>query len=159
MVSRTKALQKKAQTAVAVKKAAVAALARTRKLHQQLDSKHALAAADKMYTLEMLGANDSKAGGAGGRKNRLEALDRLSYQGAGLHPGQRNDFEWWKRQWDEAMVAEHKGNWAALFAGWMQNIINSSESNAFSAFMHEETNRVLRSKFPVALSVPGITGK
>ena len=111
--------------------------------------------ANKMFTLDMLGGDDSKAKGAAGRKQRFEVLDRLSSQGAGLHPEQRNEFDWWKRQWDDAMVEEHKGKWAALFAGWMQNIMNSSESNAFSAFMHDETNRVLRSKFPFALKVPG----
>ena len=154
-VTQTKALQKKAKAAIAEKNAAVAALAKTRKLHQKLESTRALAMADKMFTLDMLGADDSKAKGATGRKQRFEVLDRLSSQGAGLHPEQRNLFDWWKRQWDDAMVEEHKGKWAALFAGWMQNIMNSSESNAFSAFMHEETNRVLRSKFPFALKVPG----
>ena len=155
MVNQTKMLQQKAKAAIAEQKTAVAALAKARKLHSDIESKAAMAAATKMYTLEQLGDKHSTAGGAGWRKHRFDALDRLSWQGAGLHPAQRNEFDWWKRQWDDAMVDEHKNKWAALFASWMQNIMNSSESNAFSAFMHDETNRVLRSKFQVALTVPG----
>ena len=105
----------------------------------------------------MLGANDSKAGGAAARKNRWEVLDRLARNGAALSPSQRNDFDLWKRIWDEAMVEEHKGKWAETFAGWMQNIVASSEANAFSAFMHAETNRVVRHRVKNALTVPGAT--
>ena len=104
----------------------------------------------------MFGANDSKAGGAAARKNRWEVLDRLARNGAALSPSQRNDFELWKRSWDEAMVEEHKGKWADTFAGWMQNIVDSSETNAFSAFMHAETNRVLRERVKNVLTVPGV---
>ena len=66
----------------------------------------------------MLGANDSKAGGAAARKNRWEVLDRLARNGAAVSPSQRNDFELWKRSWHEAMVEEHKGKWADTFSGW-----------------------------------------
>ena len=51
------------------------------------------------------------------------------------------------------MVAEHKAQWAETFAHWMQGIVNSTEGNAFSIFMHSETNRVLRDT--KALAVPG----
>ena len=54
------------------------------------------------------------------------------------------------------MVEEHKGKWAETFAGWMQDVLNSSETNAFSTFMHIETNRVLRDRFPKVLAVPGL---
>ena len=55
------------------------------------------------------------------------------------------------------MVEEHKGKWADTFAGWMQHIVDSSETNAFSAFMHAETNRVLRERVKTALTVPGVS--
>ena len=104
----------------------------------------------------MLGANDSKAGGAAARKNRWEVLDRLANNGVALSPSQRNDFELWKRIWDEAMVEEHKGKWAETFAGWMRNILDAPEANAFSAFVHAETNRVLRDKIKSVLAAPGV---
>ena len=48
--------------------------------------------------------------------------------------------------WDEAMIQEHKEGWGNKFAGWMQTIANSTASNAFSVFVHSDTNRVLRDK-------------
>ena len=107
----------------------------------------------KTFAVETLRAGDSKAGGTRARKNRFEVLDRLSHHGAGLSPSKRNDFEWWKHVWDDAMVGEHKANWSETFASWMQDVLNSSESNAFLTFMHKETNRVLRDSG--ALVVPG----
>ena len=88
-------------------------------------------------------------------KDRFDVLDRLAGGTicAKLSPSQRNDFEWFKHTWDDAMVAEHKAQWAETFAHWMQDIVNSTEGNAFSVFMHNETNRVLRDK--KALAVPG----
>ena len=70
-----------------------------------------------------------------------------------LSSQQRNDYDWFKSMWDEAMIQEHNDNWGEKFAGWMQTIVNSTASNAFSVFMHSETNRVLRDK--QALAVPG----
>ena len=109
-----------------------------------------------MFPLEMLGANDSKAGGAASRKNRVEVLDRVARHGAGLGAAQQNDFEWWKRAWDDVIVEQHKGQWAETFATWMQDVLNFSETNAFSTFMHTETNRVLRDRFQKVLAVPGL---
>ena len=83
-------------------------------------------------------------------------LDRLARLGADRSPSQRNDFEWWKRAWDDAMVEEHKGKWAETFAGWMQDVINSSKTNAFSTLVHNETNRVLRDRFKKVMAVPGV---
>lgn len=139
------------------KKTAVAALAKAKRALQNEEGRFACGAAIKTFSLCMLGANDSKAGGAAARKNRWEVLDRLARNGAALSPSQRNDFEFWKRIWDEAMVEEHKGQWADTFAGWMQNIVDSSETNAFSAFMHAESNRVLRKRVKNVLAVPGVS--
>ena len=82
--------------------------------------------------------------------------DRVARHGAGLSAAQQNDFDWWKKAWDDAMVEQHKGQWAETFATWMEHVISSSETNAFSQFMHTETNRVLRHLFPKVLAVPGL---
>ena len=147
-----KELRQSAQTAVAAKKAALAALAKAKRAHEDVERKQAQTAAFKTFSLDMLGGNSSNAGGAAARKNRFQVLDRV---GTHLSPAQRNDFEWWKRAWDDAMVEQHKGKWAEIFAGWMQEIINKPESNAFSVFMHNETNRVLKEKVKNVLAVPG----
>ena len=86
-------------------------------------------------------------------KNRFEVLDRLSRHQAGLSDAQKNDFQWWKEAWDEAMVTQHGANWADTFAGWVQNLLNATGSNAFSKFMYDETVRVLHDS--KALAVPG----
>ena len=84
----------------------------------------------------------------------FEVLDRLAGGNrAKLSPSQRNDFDWFKHTWDEAMVAEHTAQSGETFAHWMQGIVNSTEGNALMIFMHSETNRVLRDT--KALAVPG----
>ena len=87
-------------------------------------------------------------------KNRFEVLDRLSRHKAGLSPAQKNDFAWWKEAWDEAMVTEHRANWAETFAGWVQKVMEAKATNAFSHFMYDETCRVFHEK--AALAVPGV---
>ena len=155
-VRRDKDRRKEAQTAVAEKAAAQDELRKAKKAIRDMESKLACDAAMKTFSIEMFGAGHPKAGGQTARKNRFEVLDRLAGgngAGAKLSPSQRNDFDWFKHNWDEAMVAEHKAQWAETFAHWMQGIVNSTEGNAFSIFMHSETNRVLRDK--KALAVPG----
>ena len=71
----------------------------------------------------------------------------------GLSDEQRNVFSWWKGAWDEAMVKQHKENWAKTFAGWTQRILDSTNPNEFSLFMHSETVRVLSGQ--AVLAVPG----
>ena len=113
-------------------------------------SRHAI----KTFTLDALGADSENAGGAKGKTNRLEVLDRLSHLKAGLSAGQRNDWPWFQHAWDQAMVAEHKGNWASVFSGWVQHVLDDERSNAFSEFVYSETCRVLADS--AALQVPGI---
>ena len=67
-------------------------------------------------------------------KNSFEVLDRLSRHAAGLSDAQKNDFQWWKEAWDGAMVTTHGVNWADMLAGWVQNLLGATESNAFSKF-------------------------
>ena len=111
--------------------------------------KHAV----KTFLLDSLGAGEKNAGGGKGRKQRLEVLDRLRRIGAGLSAGQKNDWAWFSDAWDRAMVAEHGAGWAALFAQWMQGVLNDTRSNAFSLFVHKETLRVFHGA--AALHVPG----
>ena len=151
--SQTQALNSAGQAAFAARKTALADLANAKKLQQQVATKLACDAAMKTFSMHMLGGTGSKARGREGHKNRFHVLDRLPHLGDGLHPYQRNDFEWWKRAWDDAMVEEHKGKWAETFASWMQDVLNSKASNAFSTFVYKETSRVLRDK--KALVVPG----
>ena len=87
------------------------------------------------------------------KKNRHEVLDRLSRHLSGLSDAHKNDFAWWKDDWDGAMVLEHKHHWAETFAGWAQKILDDPSSNAFSKFMYNETVRVLNGR--KALAVPG----
>ena len=82
----------------------------------------------------------------------MEVLDRMARTGAGLSPGQRNDWAWFVTSWDAAMVTEHKQEWGELFGKWMQGVLDSTEQNAFSKFVFNETRRVF--KDTVAIHVP-----
>ena len=106
--------------------------------------KHAM----KSFTPQELGEGSQNAGGAKARSRRFEVLDRLAPLRAGLSPAQKNDW-----QWDQAMVTEHAANWASLFTGWMQKVLDDEPSNAFSMFVHKETCRVFQAA--LALHVPG----
>ena len=105
-----------------------------------LEEKYAI----KTYSLEDLGQGRSRGGGAAARKRRLEVLDRLARLGQGLSPAQRNDFSWWKDEWDTKMLEQHGEDWPAVFAGWVQRVLDDTEAgmvNAFSLFVHAETRR------------------
>ena len=53
------------------------------------------------------------------------------------------------------MLVEHGKNWAAVFSGWVQELLDDEgKSNAFSLFVHNETCRVFRDT--AALHVPGV---
>ena len=43
--------------------------------------------------------------------------------------------------------------WASVFSGWVQHVLDDERSNAFSAFVYNETCRVLSAN--AALHVPG----
>jgi hypothetical protein len=109
-------------------------------LENLLESKHAV----KRFSVESLGQGNAKGGGAAARKRRFEVLDRLARVGAGLSPGQKNDWTWFKDAWDEKMLSEHKENWGGTFAAWMQGILDDCDKgvgNAMSVFVHNETRR------------------
>ena len=146
--------KREANKALSDRDAAVAELRAAKRKIQEMESICASRHAIKSFTLEALGEGDISAGGAKSRKNRFEVLDRLARIRAGLSPAQKNDWLWFKEAWDKEMVAQHGANWASLFAGWMQNVLNDESSNAFSTFVYKETRRVFHST--AALHVPGV---
>ena len=145
--------QREAAKALSDRDAAVAELRATKRKIQEMESTCASRHAIKTFTLDALGAGSQNAGGAKARNKRFEVLDRLARNNAGLSPGQRNDWPWFKEKWDEAMVKEHKDKWAEVFSGWVQHVLDSERSNAFSTFVYNETCRVLSGS--AALHVPG----
>lgn len=84
--------------------------------------------------METLGGGDGSVGGAKARKIRHKVLDRLGRIGAGLSPGQKNDWTWSKETWDTEMVKQHGSAWASLFMEWMQSVLEEECSNAFPTF-------------------------
>ena len=133
--------------------AAVAELKKCRRAIQSLENTRAAAHAIKTFTVDSLGQGSPNAGGAKAKARRLEVLDRLSRLKAGLSPGQKNDWAWFKEAWDQAMVNEYKENWATTFSGWVQGILDDERSSAFSVFVYNETCRIF--KDTAALHVPG----
>ena len=140
------------RTQAAVKAASKELQVKRQKL-QELESTVACKHAVKRFRLEDLGKGVNNAGGAKGRKNRSEVLDRLSRLNAGLSAGQRNDWQWFKDAWDKAMLIEYKDEWPETFATWIQEVLMDSRSNAFSIFVYGETCRVFDGA--AALQVPG----
>ena len=61
----------------------------------------------KTLSLEDLGLGRSRGVGAAGKKRRFDVLDRLACIGQGLAAAQKNDFGWWKDNWDARMLEEH----------------------------------------------------
>ena len=135
--------KEEAENAIAVRDAAVAELQRTKISIQELESARECRHALKTFTLEAVGAGSANAGGARAKKTRFDVLDRLSRQKAGLSVGQKNDWTWFKDEWDKAMVSQLKSKWAEVFSGWMQELLENERSNAFSTFVYNETCRVL----------------
>ena len=103
--------------------------------------------------MEALGAGSGNAGSAKAKINCFEVLDRLTRHKVGLSPGQKNDWPWFKETWDEAMATQYGVNWASIFAGWVQNVMDSEASNTFSKLVYDETCRVFHDT--AALHVPG----
>lgn len=91
--------------------------------------------------------------GAPKLSNSFDVLDRLARIKVGLSAGQKNDWLWFKETWDQEMVTQHGVNWASIFAGWVQNVLDDERSNAFSLFVYSESCRVFHGT--AALHVPG----
>ena len=153
LAAEQKERKRDAAKAIADRDAAVAELRKTKRQMMEMESIRESRHAIKSYTLEALGKGSGNAGGAKGRKSRMDVLDRLSHLKAGLSAGQKNDWTWFKENWDQAMVTQHEAGWAELFGKWMQNVLDDSRSNAFSVFVYNETCRVFQDV--AALHVPG----
>ena len=91
--------------------------------------------------------------GGKAKRNRFEVLDRLARLNAGLSGGQKNDWQRFKDAWDLQMVGQYKADWASVFSGWVQGVLEDERSNAFSLFVYNETCRVFHAI--AALHVPG----
>jgi hypothetical protein len=141
-----------AHKAIEERNAAVAEIKRHRKAIQDYENLSETRHAMKTFTVDALGQGSSTAGGQLGRRRRFEVLDRMARLGSSLSPGQKNDWSWFRDAWDQKMVAEHGANWATVFAGWMQEVLNTESGNAFSTFVHNETCRIFNGC--LALHVP-----
>ena len=109
----------------------------------------------KAFSLYELGEGRTRAGGAEGKRNRGQVLDRLVRLGQGISAAQRNDYAWFKDAWDGKMIAEHGDEWPAVFAGWAQRLVQAHEGGdrtAVSKLMHDEALRCFAEE--VALTTP-----
>ena len=109
----------------------------------------------KAFSLCELGEGRARSGGAEGKRNRGQVLDRLVRLGQGISPAQRNDYAWFKDAWDCTMLAEYGDEWPAVFAGWAQRLVQAHEEGdrtAVSKLMHDETLRCFAEE--VALTTP-----
>ena len=71
-------------------------------------------------------------------------LERVRLIGA-LSAEQRNDWEYFKTNWDKDMAESHGEDWAQLFAEIIQHVVEelgNGNTNALSDFMHRESKRV-----------------
>jgi hypothetical protein len=102
-----------------------------------------------------LGELGRSCGRAKAKANRASVLDRIARCGDGLSAAQKNDWGWFKDAWDTRMLEEHKDEWPATFASWMQKVLDGMEQDSatFSRFVHQETVRCFSDE--VALQVPG----
>ena len=99
----------------------------------------------KSFSPEMLGDGKKGGGTAQHRKARMEVLDRLGTHGT-VSAQQRNDWQWFKEEWDKEMSAQKGETWGATFAEAVQSVmldLRSGKSSAVSEFMYTETKRVL----------------
>jgi hypothetical protein len=109
----------------------------------------------RTFNLKSLGAGSAKGEGASGRKQRFALLDRIARLGSGLSAAQRNDWLWFREQWDAKMLEQHGENWALTLAGWMQHVLtelDAGTTNSFSLFVRSETQRCFSHEG--ALTVP-----
>ena len=83
MTDQHRARKRDAETALSDRRAAVAELRETKRKIQELESICASKHAIRSFTMEALGEGWANSGGAKGRKNRCEVLDRLARIRAG----------------------------------------------------------------------------
>ena len=136
-------------------KEAQAALGRIKKQTRDAEAVVTATEAMKTFSLDSMGYGKKNAGGKEGQKTRFEVLERVRAVAA-LSAEQRNDWEYFKTTWDKLMAECHGADWPKLFAEILQKVVNdlsAGDSIAFSVFMNNESNRVLKD-VPV-LQLPG----
>ena len=70
----------------------------------------------------------------------------MARYGTGLSAEQKNDFSLFKERWEQAMLRQYGPEWPHRFTEMLQHVLNDLENgvpNAFSAFVHAETERCL----------------
>ena len=101
----------------------------------------------KTFSLQDLGHGKRNKGDLKkAKKVRHEVLDRMSLLGAGLSAEQTRDYEFFKSHWDDANEAAMAAEWPRKFAELTQHVqdaIAAGDTNAFSKFVHAETERCL----------------
>ena len=134
MLSRQRALEdqkrrkREADKAISERDAAVADIQRAKRRMRELEAIRASKHAVKSFTLESLGGGSNNAGGAKGRKNRHEVLDRLALLNVGLSAGQKNDWPWFKDAWDqENLVVVDKRIETRVYKKKNQNLSDRSQ--------------------------------
>jgi len=134
--------RKAKQEATAAKRQLTAARAKLK----ETQSLHECGETLKRFSPKMLGDECAHGGPNHCRQARFEVLERLLAHGNALTPQQKNDWPWFKREWDAKMAAAHDKTWGSKFAGYMQNLVEELEKGNASAvtdFMCNETMRVL----------------
>ena len=122
-----------------------AELAKAQKLLKEAQSMLETKQALKTFSTQSLGAGHPNGGTATHRKRRLEVMDRIAAH-AELTGQQRNDWEWFREEYDVAQAASNGSEWGEMFAEMMQSVLDdllAGRASAVSEFMYKETKRVL----------------
>ena len=135
-------LQQSKQEAEILKKQNAAAKAKVKEAESLIDCGTAI----KRYSPAMLGQGFANGGPAKCANARSAVLDRLLARGSELNAQEKNDWHWFKKEWDSKMAADHNKEWGLMFAGIAQNLLEElehGESSVVADFMYKETARVL----------------
>ena len=109
----------------------------------------------KCVTAEFVGKGEPVCDLPCFKERRSDILDRLSWLGNGLTPGQRNNFTFFKEEWDSRCAQVFGNAWPDLFLWELNGVLKRMETDpwAFSKFMHKEERDVCSGT--KALLVPG----
>jgi hypothetical protein len=101
--------------------------------------------ATKAFETRDLGQGHPRGGAAEHFQNRMQVLERIRLRGAPLPPHQANDWEWFKKNWDHARIAElHpavRDSWGSTFKNIALDLlarIRNGEHDALSKWMASE---------------------
>ena len=102
-----------------------------------------------------MGKGKKNLGGNDCTKRRLAILDRYARLGTPLPAEQRNDFNWFKIEWDRNGKDTHGDTWPDKFLGMLKGVLDKlpDDPSAFSKFILDEERRVFGCTR--ALFVPG----